>query len=121
MSESTIQSPPINSGTPHVHVVPVGVLLSVFAALMVLTLLTIAATYVDLGEVNIYIALGIAAVKASIVALYFMHLRYDRPFNGVILATAFMFVALFVGAVMDDTHAYQDHIGEPSPATSSTP
>ena len=79
------------------------------------------ATYVDLGEINIHLALGIATIKASIVALYFMHLRYDRPFYGVILATAFMFVALFIGAVMDDTHAYQDHIGEPSPAAPAAP
>jgi cytochrome c oxidase subunit 4 len=76
---------------------------------------------VDLGELNIYIALGIAAVKASIVALYFMHLRYDRPFNGLILVTAFLFVALFVGAVMDDTHAYRDNLGEPGPIRSQGP
>ena len=120
MSEAKSQAP-VDFNTPHVHVVPVGILLGVFAALMVLTLLTIAATYVDLGEVNIYLALGIAAIKASIVALYFMHLRYDRPFNGVILATAFMFVALFIGAVMDDTHAYQGNIGAPSPGAPAAP
>lgn len=121
MSETSTHSASDGANDLHVHVVPIPILLGIFAALMLLTGLTVAVTYVDLGEMNVYLALGIAAIKASIVALYFMHLRYDRPFNAVILATSFMFVALFIGAVMDDTHAYQGNIGEPSPASSSAP
>ena len=56
------------------HVVPVWLLAAVFAALMVLTGLTVAVAQVDLGNLNLYLALGIAALKASLVVLFFMHL-----------------------------------------------
>jgi cytochrome c oxidase subunit 4 len=88
------------------HIVPFGVLAGVFAVLMVLTALTVAAWCVDLGSLNIPIAIGIAVVKASFVALYFMHLRYDSPFNGTILVVAMVFVALFIIFSLVDTVEY---------------
>jgi cytochrome c oxidase subunit 4 len=91
----------------HPHVVPVSVLAGVLAALLVLTFVTVAVTWVQLGSLNIWIALAIAVVKATIVGLYFMHLRYDSPFNGLILAIALAFVALFVVLAMIDTSEYQ--------------
>src|SRR5688500_12190680 len=70
----------------HTHVVPPWLLLAVFAALIVLTFMTVAVTWVDFGRTaNVWIALVIAAAKAGLVALYFMHLRWDSPFNGLIL------------------------------------
>jgi len=91
----------------HAHVVPIPVLLAVFAVLIVLTALTYAATFVDLGAFNIWIALLIAVVKGSAVALWFMHLRYDKPFYGVVLATSLLFVALFIGISLMDTLEYR--------------
>ena len=90
------------------HVVPIRVLLAVWAALMVLTVATVAVTYVDLGRFNIYVALVIALVKASMVGLYFMHLRYDNLFYGMILVIALGFVTLFIGGTIQDTMAYRD-------------
>ena len=55
---------------------------------MVLTVATVGVTYVDMGRFNLVVALGVAAVKASLVGLYFMHLRYDSPFNGFVLVVA---------------------------------
>ena len=95
-----------------IHIVPVPILLGVFAALLVLTGLTVAVTYVDLGMWNLWVALGIATVKASLVALYFMHLRYDKPFNAVILVSALVFLALFVTLAMMDSLEYQPDIRE---------
>ena len=46
-------------------------------------------------------------MKASLVALYFMHLRYDRPFNAIVFVTALFFVMLFVGIALTDTAAYK--------------
>jgi len=92
------------------HVSPIGMLIGVFALLIVFTVLTVAVTYVDLGEANIWIALGIAVVKGSLVALFFMHLLYDSPFNGLILVTALMFLATFIGLALMDTEAYQPRI-----------
>lgn len=91
----------------HVHAVPLPTLIGVWAALMVLTYLTVAATGVNLGEWNIWIAMGIATVKASLVALIFMHLLYDHPFNGFILVASLVFVMLFIGLALLDTLQYQ--------------
>ena len=91
----------------HVHVVSLRTLIAVFVALVVLTWITVAATYVDLGPLNLWIALGIAAVKGALVALYFMHLRWDRPFNGVVFLVALLFVVLLVGGTLMDTREYR--------------
>ncbi len=96
------------------HITPVGLLVGVFTALIVLTVLTVAVTYVDLGAANIWIALGVAVAKASLVALYFMHLRYDSPFNGLILVCAFLFLAIFIGISLMDTAEYQPNLKPPS-------
>lgn len=114
MAEST--APELNgeaaaAGHPHVsHVIPVQVLLAVFFALIVFTGVTVAITWFDLGEWNLLAALGIATVKASLVALYFMHLRYDSPFNGLLLVTALVFVALFLSLTIMDSVEYQPDI-----------
>lgn len=92
------------------HVVPVPVLLAVFAALMVLTVVTVAATWVDLGAWNLWIAMGIAALKAMLVALYFMHLRYDHPFYALVFVTGLVFLALFISLALLDTMEYQPDV-----------
>jgi len=88
------------------HVSPWQTLVTVWVALMALTMLTVMATWVDLGTLNIWIALGIAVTKASLVVLYFMHLKYDSPFNGYIFCFSLAFVGVFLGFVMIDSKAY---------------
>lgn len=92
------------------HVMPLPVLAGVFLALIVLTVLTVAATWVDLQPWNLAIALAIATVKAALVVLYFMHLRYDHPFNALIFVTALLFLALFLGGALTDSIQYQPEI-----------
>jgi cytochrome c oxidase subunit 4 len=89
---------------------PANVLLAVWGALVVLTVVTVAATWIDLGRLNLLLAMAIATVKASLVLLYFMHMRYDRPFNAVVFVAALLFVALFVGITLIDTSAYQPEL-----------
>jgi cytochrome c oxidase subunit IV len=89
------------------HVLSPRTLLAVWAALVVLTWVTVAATRVNLGGFNLWMALGIATTKASLVALYFMHLRYDRPVNAIIFLGTLLFVLLFVGLALVDTTSYQ--------------
>jgi cytochrome c oxidase subunit 4 len=93
-------------GHAGVHVVPMRVLLLVWGALMVLTWVTVSVTYIDLGNLNIMIALGIAVIKSSMVVLYFMHLRYDNPFNAVIFIASILFVMLFIGFALIDRTEY---------------
>ena len=76
----------------------------VLATLVVLTGITMTASYVDFGSpaVNVVIALAIASIKASLVALYFMHLRYDKPFLSVIFVTGLFFLGLLLMLTMVD-------------------
>ena len=87
------------------HVVPVWLLAAVFGALLVLTGLTVAVAHVDLGNLNLYLALAIATVKASLVVLFFMHLFWDRPFNAMIFIGCLLFVSLFIGIALTDSRA----------------
>ena len=101
-----------DDGDVHPHIVPPSVLLGVYGVLVVLTILTVAITKFDLdklhlGSLNIWAALIIAVVKAAFVVLYFMHLRYDSPFNAVVLISALFFVAVFLGFAMMDTGEYK--------------
>ncbi len=90
-----------------VHVMPVPILVAVWLVLIALTVVTVAITFVDLGPFNIWAALGIALFKASLVALYFMHLKYDSPFNGFILIVSLAFVVLFIGITLLDATQYK--------------
>lgn len=97
------------------HIVPPRVLIATALGLLVLTVVTVAVAGVDfrdydMPELNIWVALGVAAVKASLVALFFMHLRWDRPFNGIVFVLSIAFVALFIGFAMRDSFAYQDEL-----------
>jgi len=96
---------------PIAHVMPVPMLIAVFAALVALTVLTVyLGTQYRLGAWEIYVSLGIATLKALLVATFFMHLRYDKPLNTLLFAFSFVFVALFLGATMFDAAAYNDEI-----------
>jgi len=78
---------------------------SVLGALLVLTGITVAASYVNFGEasVNVVVALTIASVKGSLVALYFMHLRHDKPLNSIIFVGGLFFLALLLMLTLIDT------------------
>jgi cytochrome c oxidase subunit IV len=93
-----------------VHVAPAPILIGTFAALMVLTVLTVAVTFVDLGNFNLFLAMVIATVKATLVALFFMHLVWDRSFCSIVFLGALVFVGLFIGVVLLDTIEYQPDI-----------
>ncbi len=90
-----------------VHIMPVWLLAGVWLALMVLTYLTVKATAIDLGDFNLWLAMVIATIKATLVALYFMHLRHDKPFHIIVFVGALVFVMLFVSLTLMDTKEYQ--------------
>lgn len=84
-----------------------GQLLSVWGALALLTVLTVAVTHVNLGSsLNLWVAMLIAVVKASLVALFFMHLRYEKPFIRIIFIGVLFFVFLMVSITLMDTVMY---------------
>jgi cytochrome c oxidase subunit IV len=94
------------------HVAPWQTLVKVLVTLLILTILTVAVAQIDLGRLNIVGAIGIASVKASIVALWFMHLRYDKRFNFYILVGSLALVVWMVGYILFDTKLYQHNVQE---------
>lgn len=84
------------------HVMSPRMLLTVFAALVVLTIVTVAAAQVSFGAWEVWVSLSIASVKAALVAAYFMHLRYDNSFNGLVFISSLLFVALFLALTLMD-------------------
>lgn len=97
------------------HVVPVKFLVFICCILLFLTAVTVWVSRYDFTEINIaemgiITALAVATVKATIVGLYFMHLRWDRAFIGFIFVASILFVALFIGIALTDTMEYQPTI-----------
>lgn len=92
------------------HVLPPRVLLGTAAALLAATALTVTLAQVDFGRLNVVIALALATAKATLVALHFMHLRWERRFLAVVLAGSALFAALLVGFVLMDSTLYQPDI-----------
>ncbi len=85
-----------------VHVSPLKVYISIFAALMVLSAITVGAAFVNLGRFNSIVALTIAAIKATLVILYFMHVKYSSRLTKLTVVLSFFFVAiLFAETLMD--------------------
>jgi cytochrome c oxidase subunit 4 len=107
----------------HTHEDGAGVYVKTLVALLILTLITVAASYVDFGSGNVVIALFIATIKASIVALFFMHLRHEKPVNSIIALAGCLFLGIFLMfSFMDqDTRKDPRPINLPQPAWNLPP
>lgn len=68
----------------------------VFLALMVLLALTVGASFINLGPLNELVALLIAATKAVLVILFFMHVRYSSRVTWLFAAAGFVWLLILV-------------------------
>lgn len=85
------------------HIVSLKVYLSIFAALMVGTALTVWAGFQDFpGPMNVIIALTIACVKATLVVLYFMHVRYSARLIWVVVASGIFWLGILFALTFSD-------------------
>lgn len=85
------------------HIVPFKVNLKTFIALIILTIVTVyTAKYVDIGVFNLPLAMLIASAKATVVLLWFMHLKYDGNANRAIILSTLAFLLLFIGFAASD-------------------
>jgi cytochrome c oxidase subunit 4 len=84
------------------HIVSVKGYVAVFAALMVLTVVTVLASRVDLGLLNTVVALAIAVFKATLVILYFMHVRYSTRLTQVTVVAGFLWLIIMIGLTFSD-------------------
>ncbi len=85
------------------HIMPISLYMKVGGLLLVLTGLTVFASFLQFGPYNLVIAMVIAATKASLVALFFMHLKYDNKLYMTLFVSALLFLATFVILTMFDT------------------
>jgi cytochrome c oxidase subunit 4 len=76
------------------HIASKSLYYTIFLALLALTGLTVGVTYVDLGQANLFVALAIALTKATLVGLFFMHLRWSSRLVHVAVIAAFAFLAI---------------------------
>ena len=85
------------------HIVPVKVYLAIFLALLVGTALTVFAAFIDFPwRLNTIVALTIATIKATLVVLYFMHVRYGTRLVWVIVASALFWMAILFAFTFSD-------------------
>lgn len=97
-----------NPHEDHHHVSPIWVFTIVFVALLCLTILTYVVSFLGLGAASLPVAMTVAAVKASLVIGFFMHLKYEDRFYSFIFASTFLFVAIFFGFVLFDMSTTDD-------------
>jgi cytochrome c oxidase subunit 4 len=84
------------------HVAPKRLYYFVFLALMIGTGLTVAAAFVDMGALNNVVMLTIACVKALLVILFFMHVRWSTRLTWVIVASGFFWLLILFSLTMTD-------------------
>jgi cytochrome c oxidase subunit 4 len=90
------------SHTDH-HITSIKTLSIVFGALVFLTILTVGTSRLDLGVMNVPLALVIAITKAALVVVIFMALRWDNKINAAIFAVGVLFVIVFLSFILLDT------------------
>jgi cytochrome c oxidase subunit IV len=86
----------------HTHVLPLSIYFGVFTALLVLTGTTVAVAFVDLGPMNNVVAMAIATLKATLVILFFMHVKYSSKLTSIVVASGFLWLGIMVGLTFVD-------------------
>jgi cytochrome c oxidase subunit 4 len=84
------------------HIVTPATYALIFAALLVGTAITVVASYIDMGPWNPVVALGIAVTKATLVVLYFMHIKYSSKLMKLTVGAGVFTFLILVGMSMSD-------------------
>lgn len=84
------------------HISPKSTYFTIFGALMVCTILTVMAAFINLGDLNFPIALTIAIFKATLVVLFFMHVKYGSKLTKLVVGTAFFFLGIMLTLTLSD-------------------
>ncbi len=81
---------------PHTHIVKYSTYIYVLIALLIMTFLSVAVTGIDLGPYTVSAALILASIKSILVLLIFMHLKFDKKFYGIMVASVFILLACVI-------------------------
>jgi cytochrome c oxidase subunit 4 len=92
-----------SNADPHAgHHVPMSTFNIIIILLMVLLVVTVAAAFVPLGELNMIVAMTIACIKALLVILFFMHVKYSSRLTKVFVAASFLWLAILFALTFPD-------------------
>ena len=84
------------------HITSVRTYVLIFLALMVLTTVTVAVAFLDLGAFNDVVALAIAVLKMCLVILFFMQVRYSSRLSKLTVVAGFLWLAILIGITLSD-------------------
>jgi cytochrome c oxidase subunit 4 len=84
------------------HVSPKSTYYGIFASLMVLTAVTVGVAFVHLGRLNFPVAIAIAITKATLVILFFMHVKYSSRLTKMVVGMAIFFLAILLLLTLTD-------------------
>jgi len=84
------------------HVLPLKVYYGIFFALLAMTGLTVAVAFVDLGALNTVVAMTIAVIKALLVVLFFMHVKYSSKLTWIFVLAGVFWLVLMLALTMTD-------------------
>jgi len=84
------------------HIVPVRTYAVVFASLLLLTYLTVQIAFIDLGRLNTVAAIGIATIKAVLVVLFFMHVKYGTNLTRAVVAGGLYWWFILIALTLAD-------------------
>src|SRR5689334_16514429 len=84
------------------HIVPPRVYYAIYGVLILCTLLTTGIAFLDLGPLNTIAALGIAVFKATLVVLFFMHVRYSPRLTWAVVAGSIFWLGILLTLTMSD-------------------
>jgi len=84
------------------HVLPKRVYYTIFAVLMLCTYLTVQMAFIDLGRFNTVAALAIAIFKATLVVLFFMHVKYSSRLTWAVVLSGVFWLGILLVLTMSD-------------------
>lgn len=84
------------------HIVPVKFYFVIFGVLMAFTAITVGVAFLDVGPLNNVVMLAIAITKATLVVLYFMHVRYSTRLIPIVALGGFLWLLILFGFTMAD-------------------
>jgi len=86
----------------YTHIAPASLYIGIWATLMAFTLITVLASFAELGPFNIVVALLIATIKGTLVVLFFMHLRYSPKLTIAAVIASIFFLFIMFSLTMTD-------------------
>lgn len=99
------------------HIVSPGMYATIITTLLILTLITVGAAFVNLGRFNIVVALLIATIKATLVGLIFMHAKYAPERTKLVIIAGIFWLALLLFMTLSDYASRVDYRGVRYPMT----